>query len=117
VAFIFVPGSDIAADSLRKFIKGKKVRVETYYIDDFNRQVARVFVNDTTDLSIWMLQKGYTWARTEPGQPKQEREYLADLQATAKDAKLGIWALPGRQLKPSTWRSKYSVFRNVVNWY
>lgn len=111
------PGSDIAADSLRKFIKGKKVRVETYYIDDFDRQVARVFVNDSIDLSLWMLEKGYTWTRTEPGQPKQERDYLADLQAIAKDAKLGFWALPGRQLRPSTWRSKYSAFRNVVNWY
>lgn len=111
------PGSDLAADSLRKFIRGKNVRVEIYYVDDFNRQCGRLFVQDTIDLSLWMLQKGYTWARNEPNQPRTERDYFKSLQFAARDSGIGIWALEGRKYRPDWWRKTYSSHQMVVDRY
>lgn len=108
------PGNDIAADTLRKFIRGKTLRVEELYTDEFNRPVCRVFVNDSIDLTHWVLTKGLAWERREPRQSATEFNYLNQLRKEAQLKKLNVWALPIRHITPTAWRRKYNSFKNVV---
>lgn len=108
-------GDDVAADLLRKFVRGKDCRVETVYIDEFDRAVCRVFVNDSIDLTHWALKNGVAWERNEPSQRTDERTALRNLRLTAQQNKVGFWVLPGRHIRPETFRRNYSAQKSIIN--
>lgn len=108
-------GDDVAANLLRKFVKNQDCRVETMYIDEFDRAVCRVFVSDTIDLTHWALKNGVAWERNEPNQRTDERTYLRNLRLTAQQSKFGFWVLPGRHIRPETFRRNYSTQRSIID--
>lgn len=108
-------GNDVAADLLRKFVKGQDCRVETMYIDEFNRAVCRVFVRDSIDLTQWALSNGVAWERNEPNQRTDERTALRNLRLIAQQNKRGFWVLPGRHIRPETFRRNFSAQRSIID--
>jgi len=105
------PGSYEAAESLRKLVRGKSLRIIPIYTDMFDREVSRVYVGDTLDVSEYLIQNGHAWFRAEANMNPKEVVRLKELQAIAKRNKLGLWGQSGTKSNPATWRKKYSGWK------
>lgn len=106
------PYGRAAGDSVRAMLKGTTVYLDTLSLknsrDQYGRLLAEVYTQDSTFLPLFLVENGFAWAsqvsgRKNPGLNKLLRE----AQGEAKAAKRGFWALPGRALRPDTWRDKY----------
>lgn len=93
-------------DFVRNLIKGKPVQVDSLGEDVYGRMVAKVTFNGT-DLTQFLLTYGYGWYLQNSKLSSEEISKLKSLQEFAKNTKQGLWALPGRKLRPSTWRSRH----------
>lgn len=111
------PFARAAADSVRQLIKGNSVLVNYKYTDMYDRPVCEVYflsnstvlgepLVDTVSLAEHIVQKGWAWQRPERGNSKGNA-LLKNIQVYAKEQKLGLWALPGRAIKPETFRNKF----------
>ncbi len=94
------PFGERAKQTLSDLAYNKQARVVVQDTDKYGRTVGRVFVG-TTDVNAEMIRQGAAWAY---------RQYLKDqsllrLEAEAKAAKRGLWALPEVQrMPPWEWR-------------
>lgn len=86
------------ANFVRGLLKGKEFIIDTLKRDPYDRLVCRVMLNDTTELSEYLVANGYAWSLV--------KQYDA-LQKAAKQTKINLWGLKGRQIKPATFRRKY----------
>lgn len=101
-----------AGNFVRSWLKGERVvmhsEVETD--DPFGRRIVRIQVDSAlyskldsvpgefmNDLSAYLVENGYAWYINASLKENQER---------AKQTKIGLWALPGRKLRPETWRKR-----------
>lgn len=98
------PFGRAAGDSVRALIKGKLVAVDSVRTDLYGRTVAKVTLNDGTDLSSYVVANGWAWWWNNARIASDNLDYLKKLQTDAQNAKLGLWGLPGRKIRPSTWR-------------
>lgn len=95
-------GGRMVADSMRSLLKGKIVTVDTVYRDIYNRPVSKVYL-DSTDISEYVLSKGYGWYvndGTKNIDPKYKKVYLK-----ARRQKIGIWSNKDI-IKPSVFRNQ-----------
>ncbi|GGL95276.1 hypothetical protein GCM10009425_02850 [Pseudomonas asuensis] len=89
-----------AQQALSGMVFGKDVRLEVQDTDRYGRKVARVY-QDKTDVNAEQVKSGSAWVY---------RQYLKDksllaLEADAKAAKRGLWALPeSERMPPWEWR-------------
>ncbi len=97
------PFGRAVADSVRLLLKGKTVTLDSMGVDVYNRLVVKVYV-DTINLSHYILQKGWGWYSLDLTLPSDELTKLKTLQNDAKIAGIGLWGIPGRKYRPSTWR-------------
>ena len=94
------PYGERAKQALSDLAFGKQARVVVQDTDRYGRKVSRVYVGGT-DVNAEMVKQGAAWAY---------RQYLKDqsllrLEAEAKAAKRGLWALPEAQrMPPWEWR-------------
>ncbi len=101
-----------AGDYLRKLVKGNQVEVETLFLDQYNRMICKVKLvnpldrNLDVDLTWLLISAGNAWWLSEPKQTKEERELMKGWHEAAQEANVGLWAQPGRKLRPSTWRGR-----------
>jgi endonuclease YncB( thermonuclease family) len=97
-----------AGEFARKLLKGKEVLLDTLYRDQYNRLVCEVYA-DTGKINVTLLliATGNAWYYNDGRIPKAELDALKALQKEAKDAKLGLWGLPGREIRPSTFRGRH----------
>ena len=99
------PYGERAKQALSDLAFGKQARVVVQDTDRYGRKVSRVYVGGT-DVNAEMVKQGAAWAY---------RQYLKDqsllrLEAEAKAAKRGFWALPEAQrMPPWEWRHGGSV--------
>jgi endonuclease YncB( thermonuclease family) len=113
------PGGVQAGNQMRDLLKGEFVWLDTLYRDGYDRLVCKVYSQfplgstDSTTLFIltsltdYVIENGLGWADTkyEDVSPEEEAR-LKKLQRDAQDARVGLWGLPGRKLRPSTWRER-----------
>jgi len=112
-----------AGDFLRNLIKGKQVRVETLFRDEFKRMICKVeFPYSLEDqstillnLTEYLIETGNAWWLTEPRQTPEQQLKLKELHNTAKVGKKGLWGELGRKLRPSTWRERNRIFGMTSN--
>ena len=94
------PYGERAKQTLSDLAYNKQARVVVQDTDKYGRTVGRVYVG-ATDVNAEMIRQGAAWAY---------RQYLKDqsllrLEAEAKAAKRGLWALPEAQrMPPWEWR-------------
>ena len=94
------PYGERAKQTLSDLAFGKQARVVVQDTDKYGRTVGRVYVGGV-DVNAEMIRQGAAWAY---------RQYLKDqsllrLEAEAKAAKRGLWALPEAQrMPPWEWR-------------
>jgi endonuclease YncB( thermonuclease family) len=95
---------------VRELIGGKRLLVDSLSTDIYGRQISLVYVpmTDSTflNLSALLVQNGYAWV-VKKGTPPDAYLTLRQAQKTARDSKLGLWALPGRKYTPAWWRKNH----------
>lgn len=101
-----------AGDSIRALLKGKTVWVDTLAApsrDKYGRLLAEIYVGDIF-LPLYVVEHGWAWA-THVSKRKNPKinSLLRDAQAQAKKSQLGLFGVPGRAIRPDTWRKKYGV--------
>lgn len=94
------------ADSVRLLIKRKDVLIDSIGVDRYNRTVVRVLI-DSIDLTEHILQKGWGWYSLDSNLTSTQLDWLKSLHNTAKINLVGLWGVPGRKYRPSTWRRLY----------
>jgi len=96
-----------SSQNLRNLIKGDSVWVDTLYRDQYKRLVCRVTLEDSTDLTEYVVSTGNAWWLNDGSMTKEYLSNLKTLQDDAKDSQIGLWGLSGYKYRPSTWRQKY----------
>lgn len=100
-----------AKQVLSDLVFGKEARVVVQDTDRYGRTVGRVYVG-STDVNAELVKTGAAWVY---------RQYLRDqsllpLEAQAKAAKVGLWALqPDQRIPPWDWRRQEKAIKNGGN--
>jgi len=104
------PYADIARSALRGMILDRKLRVVVFDTDRYDRKVARVYrVADGVDINAELVRRGHVWVYRRRVKDKS----LYDLERTARDKQLGLWALPEADREPPwRWRRTHPRQRN-----
>lgn len=84
-----------AATFVRDWIKGDTLLVDSLTTDLYGRTIVSALTKDSVNISEYLVTNGYAWYL--------DKNYRT-LQEQAKDSKLGLWGLPGRKLRPATFR-------------
>ena len=101
------PGGIEARDVLREQIYGQTVYVDWSGAKSYSRIVAQVFHGDQW-LNGYMVEQGYAWVEPRYAKTRQ----LWDLQESAQQAQVGIWATPMSELTPP-WEYRKSKRANL----
>lgn len=91
--------------ALRQRVLNQPVRVRLRGLDDYRRTLAKV-QHRGADVGAWMVRHGYAWSNTFRGRPGP----YARLEAQARAARQGLWALPGA-LDPRSFRKRFGRCR------
>lgn len=110
------PGGRAAGDSLRSWIKGKLILLDTVTIkgpnqrDKYDRLLADVYFADSTSVTAKLVGSGLVWHLPEVKRTDRKMASVTlNLMAYAKKQKLGIWAKDKpKAIQPKTWRKKFS---------
>ena len=108
------PGGRAAGDSLRSWIKGKVVLLDTLTLkganqrDIYGRLLADVYFTDSTSVSAKLLGTGLVWHLPESRRVDRKVATLQiNLMREAKKLKLGIWGTSVKAIQPKIWRKKF----------
>ena len=89
-----------AKKALSDFIFGKTVRIEVDTIDRYGRTVGKIFL-DNLNINKEMVKAGHAWVYVKYAKDKT----LFELEKSAKENQLGLWALPEEErIPPWQWR-------------
>ena len=94
---------------IRELIKGKTVKVETLFKDQYGRLVCNVYLNDI-NLTEYIISNGLGWYMEDAKMEDSLKVKLKADQLTAKAAKKGLWGESGRKVRPETWRKNNRRF-------
>lgn len=97
------PYGRAVADSVRSMIKGKRIQVDSFTTDKFNRTVAKVRF-EGVPMSEYLLSKGWAWFLKDDYMPESEQHWYLFLQNSARDTKRGFWGLSVANVTPYEWR-------------
>jgi endonuclease YncB( thermonuclease family) len=96
------PYGQRARQALSDLAFGKQARVEVQAIDRYGRTVGKVYVGNV-DVNREMVRQGAAWVYRQYNKDKS----LLTVEAEAKAAKRGLWALPeAEQTPPWEWRKQ-----------
>ncbi len=83
------PYGDEAKSYLEHLILNKSVRIETTGSKTYNREICRVYLNNT-DINREMVKRGYAWAYREYLEGPYASEYI-NAENEAREKGLGLW--------------------------
>jgi micrococcal nuclease len=107
------PWGPEATQALSKMILGKKVELEPFEQDRYDRLVATVFVGKV-DVNADLVRLGHAWA-FRPQMTTADAQ-LCDLEGQARAARRGLWSLALDQVEaPWEWRST-TTFKSTTNY-
>lgn len=94
-----------SGNHMRKLIKGKEVVIDSIRTDVYGRIVAKVQY-DTIDLTTYVISEGLGWWFNNDKISTPELDRLKLIQNYAKELKKGLWGMPGKKIRPSTFRAQ-----------
>lgn len=107
------PWGPEATQALSRMILGKKVELEPFEQDRYDRLVATVFVGKV-DVNSDLVRLGHAWA-FRPQMTTADAQ-LCDLEGQARAARRGLWSLALDQVEaPWEWRST-TTFKSSTNY-
>ena len=80
-------------DALKARIEGKYVDVNVVAIDQYQREVGQIILNNA-DINLWMVQQGYAWHYDSIAKKQQDRLGFGRYQSAqiqARQNRLGLW--------------------------
>jgi len=94
------PGGEQAATFLRDRVLGQRVALEldVEKHDSYKRRLAHLYDDEGENLNLLMVDQGLAFVFLHPPNLKHADEYLA-AEARAREAGLGLWALPRYQVQ------------------
>jgi endonuclease YncB( thermonuclease family) len=96
------PYGSRAKQALSDLVFREQVTAKVVTVDRYGRKVARLYVGDL-DVNQEMVRLGAAWVYRKYSKDQS----LLDVEAEAKAAKRGLWALPeAEQVPPWEWRRK-----------
>jgi len=102
------PFGNRSKQTLSGIVFGKDCTVESLGQDRYGRTIGRITV-DSTNVNLAMLEAGMAWHFTKYDQ----RADLADREAKAREARVGLWAEPSA-IPPWHWRKMPKAERDGV---
>ena len=97
------PFSRQSKNYLEKRINNRKIRLKLYGTDQYNRQLAEVFV-DGQNINLEIIKKGLAEVYRGRKPEKLNNKIYLKSEAIAKKAKKGIWQLGKTYKSPKQWR-------------
>ena len=97
-----------AAKKVRDLLKGKTVRVEVLYKDQYGRNIGETYL-DSLHVNHYLVLNGLAWYRPDTKvvpSAQEDADYKAWL-AIAKQKKYGLWGQKGTKIAPWTWRARH----------
>lgn len=94
------PWGQRSKQALSALVFGKEVQVDIHERDRYGRSVATIYINGLS-ANESQVKNGHAWAYRQYLKSKR----LIDLEAKARQAKVGLWSLPvSEQIPPWEWR-------------
>jgi endonuclease YncB( thermonuclease family) len=99
------PYADQARAALRSMVLGQQLRIAVSDIDKYHRRVAQAYrAADALHINAELLRGGYAWVYRRVARDHPFR----DLERAARDAGIGLWALPEAEREPPwRWRQEH----------
>lgn len=97
-----------SGDALRALIDGKEIRLHIISKDAYGRTVGEPWLEDSLNVSLWMIQNGYAWWYKSYS---KKRIDLKEAEENAKAKKLGLWA-DDNSVSPWDFRSQKKKTEN-----
>lgn len=99
------PLGDEAKDFVTKLVLNKKVRLNVYNIDRYNRTVSIVYLLEPyTNVNLELVKNGLAVVETQYLR-KADKGPWTDVENSAKTAKVGIWGIPNYEM-PQDYRKR-----------
>lgn len=102
------PWGEDAKSALTNLVMSKRVDLEPFEQDRYDRLIATVFVG-TMDVNAELVRRGHAWAYRQ--YLTRDNVVLCTWEAEARAAKRGLWALPAKdRYAPWDWRKRPKQF-------
>lgn len=88
--------------ALAKLLAGQLVKVKVLDTDRYGRSVGEIWLGDTLDVNLWMVQNGHAWWYKAYG---KNRPDMGEAEALARELQRGLWAT-GTPQAPWEWRAE-----------
>jgi endonuclease YncB( thermonuclease family) len=96
------PFGEASRKNLAEYVAGKTLTVVCFEKDHYDRHICDIPVNGTTANRL-QVEQGYAWANQQAKGKYLRDKSLPDLEKSARQKKLGLWAEPGA-VAPWEWR-------------
>lgn len=96
------PFGEASRKNLAEYVAGKTLTVVCFEKDHYDRHICDIPVNGTTANRL-QVEQGYAWANQQAKGKYLRDKALVDLEKSARQKKLGLWAEPGA-VAPWEWR-------------
>ncbi|MCM0035557.1 MAG: thermonuclease family protein [Burkholderiaceae bacterium] len=96
------PFGEASRKNLAEYVAGKTLTVVCFEKDHYDRHICDIPVNGTTANRL-QVEQGYAWANQQAKGKFLRDKTLVDLEKSARQKKLGLWAEPGA-IAPWQWR-------------
>jgi endonuclease YncB( thermonuclease family) len=93
-----------ATAALSRLVMGKRVELEPFQQDRYDRLIANVLLNGLI-VNAELVKQGHAWAYRR--YLRRENASLCTLEASARTLRRGLWALPAQErAAPWEWRTR-----------
>lgn len=96
------PFGEASRKNLAEYVAGKTLTVVCFEKDHYDRHICDIPVNGTTANRL-QVEQGYAWANQQAKGKYLRDKSLPELEKSARQKKLGLWAEPGA-VAPWDWR-------------
>jgi len=96
------PFGEASRKNLAEYVAGKTLTVVCFEKDHYDRHICDIPVNGTTANRL-QVEQGYAWANQQAKGKYLRDKSLPELEKSARQKKLGLWAEPGA-VAPWEWR-------------
>lgn len=96
------PFGEASRKNLAEYVAGKTLTVVCFEKDHYDRHICDIPVNGTTANRL-QVEQGYAWANQQAKGKYLRDKSLPELEKSARQKKLGLWAEPG-PVAPWDWR-------------
>jgi len=96
------PFGEASRKNLAEYVAGKTLTVVCFEKDHYDRHICDIPINGTTANRL-QVEQGYAWANQQAKGKYLRDKSLPELEKSARQKKLGLWAEPGA-VAPWEWR-------------